>query len=340
MKNFIKTGIFLIIFLIMFHYLFSILWLSRTPISSFYDEPDDSLDVVYVGASNAYAHFNAPLAYNLYGFTTGFMSTDSVPFTLIKYLIKEAKKYQNPKLYVVDIATLIYDYDGIEEGAIRKSIDSMKFSLNRIDAINDVLKATNTKKEECINYYFSFLKYHNKWNEIDYSSYQNPVYLYKGYFFSSYTIAVEKQKEYIWNDDVVKLPKKNYNDLIKLIEYIKDEDTQVLFVIPKRFFNENDVKMLNYATNIIEESGLQLINFNKLNDLDIDFSHDFYNYAHLNIFGATKYTLYFSKYLNDNYDLIDHRGDKKYNSWNDEYERFKKSFYNYFKYDFDELLSK
>ena len=53
---------------------------------------------------------------------------------------------------------------------------------------------------------------------------------------------------------------------------------------------------------------------------------------------ATKYTLYFSKYLKENYDLPDHRDDKKYNSWKTEYKKFKKQYKKLTKNNFDDLL--
>ena len=91
-------------------------------------------------------------------------------------------------------------------------------------------------------------------------------------------------------------------------------------------FTVEEIGRLNSATSIIEKNNYKVINFNTLEDFEVNFKKDFYNSQHLNVYGATKYTLYFSKYLKNNYDLPDHRGDKKYSSWVDEYERFKKEY--------------
>ncbi len=82
------------------------------------------------------------------------------------------------------------------------------------------------------------------------------------------------------------------------------------------------------------------MNFNLVNDFDVDYSKDFLDFAHLNVYGATKFTLYFSDYLSKNYELPDHRKDKNYLSWEEEYDEFKVNFKKLSGKDFDSLLSK
>ena len=54
----------------------------------------------------------------------------------------------------------------------------------------------------------------------------------------------------------------------------------------------------------------------------MDFSKDFYNIRHVNLFGAEKYTAFLEKYIKENYDLPDHRTEEEYKTWHDEYARF------------------
>ncbi len=344
MKNLVKTIIFLLIFCMLWSITFKFFWVDKTPISLFYKQPKNHFDVMYYGSSNAYIHFNTTLAYDKYGFTTGLMSTDSQPFGVIKYLIKETKKYQKPKLYVIDIFKITDDLKEIGDPAIRKSTDSMKFSMNRIDAINELLTYNNTDKSEYINYYFSFLMYHNSWKKIANVSDNNigaldSSSLYKGYGFGSDQTAISVQKDYVWNDAVVELPKKNEEILIDLIDYIKSNNLNVIFIVPSRTLSEIQMGRINDAINIIKKNNFNIINFNDLNDFKIDYSKDLYNSTHLNVYGATKYTLYFSKYLHENYDLPNHKNDKNYISWEEEYMRFKNDFNKITKTDFDELIS-
>ena len=341
MKNLIKSVTFILIFLILLFLTFKIFWLEKNPITYFYKEPKNTLDIIYIGSSNAFAHFNTTLAYEEYGFTTGMLSYNAQPFAATEYLIKESKKYQNPNLYIIDIQKSASDFSQMEESDIRRVTDSMKNSQNRSDTIDALLNYANIPKEQYVNYYYSFLKYHEAWKSprsIYINIFGNKE-LYKGYLFSKETIVRHPIKEYEWKNEIVNLDKENIVVLENLLNYIKKENLNVLFVVPKRFYEDEKICKLNHSISIIKENGFNVVNFNTLDDFEVDFENDFYNEQHLNVWGATKYTLYFSKYLKENYDNLGyHKNDKCYLSWNEEYKRFKQKFNKLIGKDFNELL--
>ena len=325
----------------MFYSVFNVLWLEETPIASFYDEPKNSLDVVYIGSSNVYAHFNTTLAFDLYGFATGLLSSDTQNPIFLKYLLKESVKTQNPKLYVIDIAKIADDLDIFVNANDRKQYDSMKFSKNRIDAINESLSLKKEKSDikDYISNYFSFFMYHNRWKNLSKINFKGNETLFKGSLFAKSTAVISPQETNNWIEDTMPLQEKNKENLLQIIKYINDNKLNALFVIPIKCYDKEINMRINDAVKIIEKNNLKVINFNKINDeVGIDFSNDLYNEAHINVYGATKYTLYFSKYLKENYDLPDHRDDKKYNSWKTEYKKFKKQYKKLTKNNFDDLL--
>ena len=325
-KNLIKVIIFIFIFCILWHITFKILWGENTALSYFYEEKENTIDVAYVGASNVYVYFNTTLAYNEYGFTTYNIATDSQPFVYIKYLLKEIQKYQKPKLYIIDITRIISNPDYYDENSIRKLIDSMKKSYNQYEALTSVLDYLEMPNEERVNYYFSFLLYHNRWEDFKGKSLTENTNLYKGFQTKNYNFNIKPQKKILWNNDSsIKVTDKNKEVLLDLLEYINDNNLNVLFTIPCRTFNATEMSKLNDATKIINKYDYQVINFNQ-NDSYIDYSNDLYNPNHLNIYGSTKFTLYFAKYLDNIYNLPDHRNDEKYSSWVEEYNRFKSKY--------------
>lgn len=343
MKKIAKMVIFLLIFTGIWNYVFDILGLIKNSISYFYDEPRNSLDVVYIGSSNANTAFNTVLAYNEYGFTTGMLSTESQSFINVKHLIIEAEKYQNPEVYIIDIAKLADDLRYIAEDT-RKTVDSMKFSANRFNAINELLQYTNIPKNEYINYYFSYLLYHNQWKNIsvvNFHNYENwwDIY-YKGFLFNSFTAEIEPQEKFIWSNESFELQEPNKSVLFDLINYIKENDLKVLFVLPARYFWFPELEMLSDSIKFLKDENFNVLNFNELDDFELDYNSDFYNESHINIYGATKYTLYLSKYLKNNYNLVDHRNDKMYKSWDKIYDKFKDDFYTTTKKDYQKLVNK
>ncbi len=341
MKKLIKCLIFLIIFCILWQIIFNLLWIKKEHFAyTAYTEPKNSLDIIYTGASNFYMHFNTVLAYDLYGFTTGSFSAGAQPFPIIKYILEETKKYQEPSLYIIDISRVSFDFkEEFTDAVIRRSTDNLKFSKNRIDAINDLLSYTDTDKSDYINYYFSFFVYHNRWKDITSMDFLGNPDQYKGYIFGDTQAKIASKKPDDWTIDALELPEENEAALLDLLDYIKSNDINVLFVIPTKKYDATSIGRLKDAISIVEDEGFNIINFNTLDDFKIDFSKELYNNTHLNVYGATKYTLYLSKYLNEHYDLPNHKGDPNYSTWDSEYKRFKESFKEKTKKDFENLLT-
>ena len=341
MKNTLKIILFTLIFIIIWNYVFSILRIDKNNISDFYLEEDNSLDIIYIGGSNVEQYFNSMLAYHLYGFTTSLLSTSAQPFTATQSLIEETQKTQNPKLYIIDLARSQYDYPAESDDAwIREVVDEMPISVNKIKTINKVLKYGNISKNEYINYYFSFLKYHNKWKNITVDDFQH-LWTLKGYAMWDKTVQTQKQERQKWNDEKTSLFKPNMKVLLELINYIKLNNLNTLFIVPIiNSLSSTEQMRFNEAISILEQNNIKVINFNTNEQLYIDYATDFYESSHLNVYGSTKYTIYFAKYLKENYNFQDHRNDPRYYSWDEEYENFK-YFFNYLtNEDFEKILSK
>ena len=343
MKNIIKIIVFIFIFCIIWYYVFYYLWLYKSSIAFSYDIPKNSVDIVYIGSSTVDRAFNPMLAYDLYGFVTEILSSSVQPFPAIKFLIKENMKRQSPKLYIIDIQQLLYDLtDGFSSSFIREVTDRMKFSKNRIDLINELLSYNDVAKSDYINYYFSFFLYHNNWKQNEGSAFWN--FRYKGYFMDDYSFGVNPQLDYKWATtnyfvDKQEFPEKNKQCLLDLINYIKQNHLNVLFVVPKKEYFLTGQRRINAAISIIKANDFDVLNFNTIDDTYIDFQTDFYDDNHLNVYGSIKYTLYLSQYLIENYDLPNHKGDDLYISWDEEYLKFKNVFDNKSNKKFDLLVN-
>ncbi len=333
----IKSGIFIIILFLLWNVVFNILWL-KGPVVSYFKEPKNTFDVVYIGSSNVFLHFNSTLAFNEYGFTTGLLSEGAQTPAAIEYLIKESRKYQKPLFYIIDVTKFVDDLSLFVEGNFRNTLDGMPFSWNRIEAINKSLKYFPIDSSEYINYYFSFLKYHNMWKQISKQNFVEPGDVFKGYKLFRGNIVVESQTLPKWDYELEILEEDNQKVLNSLLDYLESEKLNCLFVVPNRGFEIEKMKKMNYVIKTIQNRNHKIINFNEISDIKIDSKNDLFNYDHLNIYGSTKFTLYFSKYLHEYYNLPDHRKDKKYNSWFESYDKMKIQYDTLLKKNFDELV--
>lgn len=79
-------------------------------IHGFYEERENSLDAVYIGGSNVYAFWAAPLAWEQYGITVYPFACNSMPLIAAKYMIKEARKTQPDSLFIVSINGIGTDF--------------------------------------------------------------------------------------------------------------------------------------------------------------------------------------------------------------------------------------
>ncbi len=338
LKVVLKVLIFIILFNILFFKSFNILWKEKTPLDYFYEEPKDSLDVLYIGSSSVYMDFNPLVAYKEYGFKTGLLSYGLQPFIMTKYLIEDSRNFQNPKLYVIDLSMAVRLLYLFNDGNIRNGIDSIKSLKVKNQLIDDINNYRHLEKE---NYLFSYGYYHNKWKDLfkGTANRENDE-LYKGFLLNEDSFIVSPKEKVDWNNDVKKIFPEIENNINNLINYLKSQNIDnVLFVISPRIFDDNYMLPLNYVENIIENNGYEFINFNNSDIIDIDFNKDLKDSSHLNIYGATKFSLKLSDYIKRKYNLVENDSLAIDKSWEKEYERFKNNYKDFSKNNFEDLIN-
>ncbi len=124
----------------------------------FYAEEKNSLDAVFIGSSTMWASLNPLVMYNERGFTSYNIATSAQRPSSLKYLIKEAQKYQSDALYVIDVSNFVYDqsvWEEQNEGSLRRVTDGLKYSWNRFLCNYEQIKGKSNK----ISYYFDIIKY-------------------------------------------------------------------------------------------------------------------------------------------------------------------------------------
>ena len=102
----------------------------------------------------------------------------------------------------------------------------------------------------------------------------------------------------------------------KITELCRKNDISLVLMSapsPKNYNYRKHNALQEYA----DAQGLPYIDLNlKTKEIGIDWKQDSYDKGdHLNVYGAQKVTAYMGKYLKENYDLLDHRGDPKYADW-------------------------
>ena len=282
-------------------------------IESFYMEEPDSLDVVFLGASEFFADISCAQAYEEFGFTSYPFCTQANPVTLWKYEMQDIIEKQHPQLIVIETNGALYNSRRIHgEAYIRRVADNMPES----DAKKAIIQAFG--HDESISYEFPFLKYHTKWEHPAdlFREAPNTLAMYlrggsylKGAYSNTGDVPSAPLIDVSGDNSSQPLDKSAEKYLKDFLDYCKTVDTPVIFTrFPHRISEAKEDYLRYQRTNalgeIIRNAGFEFINLDhSMDEIGIDPERDFYNNEHLNARGMRKMTSWFGEYLMDHYHI-------------------------------------
>ena len=314
----IKIVCFVLIFIFILNYITRIFVLKNIDgiyqVNIFYKQKNNSIDVLFVGSSHIFCNIDPSILYKNYGIASYHFATSGSRTWHTYFSLKEALKTQNPKLIVTEAYNTIYGNDYASYARILDFVYSLKWSVNKAEAIK-----VSSKKQDWFKIASSLPIYHNRYSildNIDFLFYTNGIKYWKGY--PIYT------RKYIHNRPNPVFDISNTKDLAskteeyyrKTIELAMENKIPILITVSPYYFSINEQDRINMAKKIADEYDVPFVNFNlNYNEYNLNFDEDFRDKGHLNYKGAPKLTRYLGQYLKENYDLPDRRGDPKYYSW-------------------------
>ena len=276
-------------------------YLETTAIGVF-AEKKNSIDVYFMGDSEAYSAYIPMDGWGDYGFTAYAHGVPSQPLIDCYYDFIKVMKNQNPKVVMLETDS-IYQW----------------YSKSRPLA-------------ETLYKILPVIEYHNRWktlNSDDFKFEFKNTYVddSKGLFLSKSIkqVKTDYQENFMQkNKGTTKI--KNLNKIcLKLIkQYCDSHDIELILVTAPNSGNWN-YKKHNGIQQWADSNNVKYIDMNLLTkEIGLDWNTDARDVKghHINYFGAKKVTTYLNKYLKENYDLPDHRGDINYDNWAKSYENF------------------
>lgn len=296
----------------------------------------DTVDAVMIGTSGIDRYWIASKGYEEYGLTVYPLSTSRQSSWLTLSVVKEAFINQNPKLIVLDIRPYVVDYNkkfSYYEAPVRYLADIPSLSLgNKLEVIRRSLKALkDIYPEEDIDelsFYYSFIKYHSRWEEEDIVSNitrDYPDFGYMGFHMvKSTTLRTFKEKKDAAGTEVrAELNPICEYYLYELLDYLAELDCEVLFVDTPHFRTSREAERANTICDIVEKYGFESLVCEV--DENYDKVADFCDSGHTNYYGAEKFSKFLAEYLVENYEFPDRRNDEKCARWNGTYDSIKKT---------------
>lgn len=293
----------------------------RTNVLGFYSEPEDTLDVVVIGASSIYRYFDPYQAYEEFGFTSYSYAVAAMQNESMVGALRDVLEHQKPKVILLDSRRFRAYSDELRLNNLRNLTDAMPYTVNRFQTIQEYCDLFGVSYSERPALWFDLMLYHNNYdvlknmenwllidNRIDADD--DVTHYPKGYG----GMTRRKALEMFDGLDTTKTRKlgthvgQAYRDLLS---YAAENDIPVVVVCTPYQLTEKNMEEYNKMAEVAAEYGFPYVNMNKpavYAEAGIDYETDFYNHLHANILGGAKTTRYLSNYVKEHFDLPDHRG--------------------------------
>ena len=293
----------------------------------------NTLDVVYVGASNVYSFWQAPLAWDRYGLASHSYSNWSMPPASIRYIIQECRKTQPNALYVVNINNF-----RDEESTLLKhchwTTDDMPLSWDKIKLVQALCDQNGYSFDEAVELLFPLIGFHSTWSDLQSEDFApqyadvggaatNPNHFVTRDSASTFSTYMEMKASL---DDYGPFDEKTFssNTIDDLIGYCKSEDVSILFVLqPQAITDPIELHHMQLLCDIVEKAGMDFIDLSDPATMNLNPNTDFWNPRHTNAHGSIKYTDYLANYIMQHYTIEDRRGDELYSEFDATSKRYK-----------------
>mgnify|MGYP001625500801 FL=1 len=252
-------------------------------------EPENTVDLLILGDSESHTSMSPMELWGESGVSAYVCGQSGQRIQETYYMLKKALQTQSPKAVILETNVMFRD-----PGFFRN---------------------LQTCFAEPLRYYMPVFRYHSLWKMI-FDGQKNTGDDYKGFMIRNAVDPCDGEEYMKETTERQEIPEFARIYMEKITELCRKNDISLVLMSapsPKNYNYRKHNALQEYA----DAQGLPYIDLNlKTKEIGIDWKQDSYDKGdHLNVYGAQKVTAYMGKYLKENYDLPDHRGDPKYADW-------------------------
>ena len=325
-RNLARLVVFCLLAGLLLIYTDRVLWDKKGTIMGFYEEPKNSIDVLYLGGSHSNAAIAPTQMYEQHGFTGYVLYSWSQPIWTSYHYLLEGLKTQQPKVVVLESFGLVYGHTYITDTDINSV--SNEWSLLIPPSVNRVQLAIAMSRSQTDHLpfysYFSLFQYHNRWKAITKEDLLWPLQSYattgKGYGPLYTTEAF---------DPVLMPPGTPANGLMeaqclgylqKIIDLSKEEGFQLVLATLPYVANEEEFGIYQQAYELCRQNDVPVVDYfdeATVQAAGFNWQTDMAEHAHVNYKGAAKISAHLGNWLAEQFSLPDHRGEVAYAHWDE-----------------------
>ena len=287
-----------------------------TTMKVLYAQPKDSVDLLVLGSSHAGMNLDAGVFWDEYGISSYMLWGSVQPYWNSYYFLEEALKTQSPKVVLLETYASTFDFEYSDDARQITNVCGMKFSLTKWNAIK-----ASTPKENWENFVLGMPLWHSRYgelteNDLSYYPWTEDLELEKGTGIRTAKGGFTALADVTKMTETKPIHEKEELYLRKIIELCKSEDIPIVLYNSATVDRAKEQPYYNRTAEIAREYGLKYFNMNILdNETGILPSDVWQDNHHLNASGAAKLSKYLGRYIDETYNLPDHRKDEYYGSW-------------------------
>ncbi|MDY3918782.1 MAG: hypothetical protein SOZ59_07230 [Candidatus Limivivens sp.] len=290
-------------------------------VDGFYQEEKDSIDVLFVGSSNMFCTIDPVTLYEEEGIASYDFGSSLQSLNLSLLYIKEALKYQTPKVIGLEVLTSSNDYyQQLKEEAMRWGFTNLRFSVEKCSTLYDELGKIDF---EYLSYIFPFFRYKDRWKElnaddIEYLRSDKQNYN-KGFYYTNEVSEKPVNHTVYTRETEFTLAESNSRILKEIASLCQEHGIQLFFFKSPtaKTWTKTMSQAIRGLADSIDVPFLEMNDF--MEEMEIQYDTDFRDESHLNYKGAKKASSYMAAYLKENYEIPDRRGSD--NSWDEALQR-------------------
>lgn len=277
--------------------------------NSFYELEDDLVDVLFLGSSHCYCSINNAVLWDEQGISSFSLAISGQELAGTYHCFVEALKTQTPEVVCLEIGygASAQGY-GIESNMYRNTLP-YRYSVNAVNVVREIAEDRQGElllRWPIIHTRYAELKEQDFWKKF-------PVYV--GYRAEFKTMQVIPLCTY-FDEEMVAMEEETEAWLRKIIALAEENNIKMcLFVAPYVTVDEEQ-KLFNYVESLAQEHNIPFLNMTRMDkELQLDLTTDFLDMGHTNYYGAQKVSSYMGRYLKQNFELNDRRGQEEYVLW-------------------------
>lgn len=330
-KRFLGTALFLVILALGLWLLYPVFAWKDTSgdyfssLSQLHSMEKETVDVAFFGPSAVYCAVNPAVIWQDAGIASFNAAISGMDSHVAPVYVRELCKEQSPKLVVISSMLFTIDYYAIQGNIYRNTI-LLNNGKEYVDAVNRIVPDNDTTGGDIRDYWLRWPIIHGRYKELKKNDFV-PVRAYEyalGYVYSKDIHYTPALGEISVNRELFEpISERNREFVDELMELSGEYGFRLLFLNLPWTMYQPQRAVVNGVEAYLDQKGIDHLDLNYcIDDMGLDFAHEFGDEVHALTEGATKISYYLGDYLREKYDLPDHRGDERYGVYEKSFELF------------------